>query len=95
MKPIRVLISDDHPMIIEGLTSTLKRDGVQRVGQAMRTAEVVPEFEKCHPDVVVIDIRYGEERSGFDVARELLTRHPEARIVFYSQFEQDDLIKEA
>jgi len=95
MKPIRVLIADDHPLIIEGLVSALKRDGIQRVAQAGRVEDVIPEYERAHPDVVVLDIRFGEGPTGLDVARELLARHPEARIVFYSQFDQDEIIKEA
>jgi len=95
MKSIGVLIADDHPMIIEGLVSALKREGVQRVADACSTADVIPQFERSHPDVVVLDIRFGEEMTGLDVARDLLSRHPDARIVFYSQFDQDEIIKEA
>jgi len=95
MKSITVLIADDHPMIIEGLASALKREGVQRVAEACTTADVIPEFERSRPDVVVLDIRFGEAMTGLDVARDLLARHSEARIVFYSQFDQDEIIKEA
>lgn len=95
MKSIGVLIADDHPMIIEGLVSALKREGVHRVADAGTTAEVIPQFERSRPDVVVLDIRFGEAMTGLDVARDLLSRHPDARIVFYSQFDQDEIIKEA
>jgi DNA-binding NarL/FixJ family response regulator len=95
MKSIGVLIADDHPMIIQGLISALKREGVQRVADASSADDVIKQFEGTHPDVVVLDIRFGGHTTGLHVARELLARHPQARIVFYSQFDQDEIVKEA
>ena len=95
MKSIGVLIADDHPMIIQGLIGALKREGVQRVADASSADDVIAQFERTHPDVVVLDIRFGGRTTGLHVARELLARHPQARIVFYSQFDQDEIVKEA
>ena len=95
MKSIGVLIADDHPMIIQGLISALKREGVQRVADASSADDVIAQFERTHPDVVVLDIRFGGRTTGLHVARELIARHPQARIVFYSQFDQDEIVKEA
>jgi two-component system invasion response regulator UvrY len=95
MKSIGVLIADDHPMIIQGLISALQREGVHRVGDAGTAEDVIKQFERTHPDVVVLDIRFGGGTTGLQVARELLARHPQARIVFYSQFDQDEIVKEA
>lgn len=95
MKSIGVLIADDHPMIIQGLISALKREGVQRVADASSADDVIVQFERTHPDVVVLDIRFGGRTTGLHVARELLARHPQAHIVFYSQFDQDEIVKEA
>jgi len=95
MKSIGVLIADDHPMIIQGLISALKREGVQRVADAGNTDDVIKQFERTHPDVVVLDIRFGGGTTGLQVAKDLLARHPQARIVFYSQFDQDEIVKEA
>ncbi|WKB50697.1 response regulator transcription factor [Eleftheria terrae] len=94
---IKVLIADDHPLIVEGLVSALKREHIDCVAQACEAADVLPAFEAGPPDVVIVlDIRFGEgQASGLDVARALLERHPKARIVFYSQFDQDELVREA
>jgi len=95
--PIRVLIADDHPTIIEGLTSILSRSplALEVVGHATSTAAVIEQYRAVNPDVVVLDVRFGEGPTGLDVARELLSLEPQARIIFYSQFDQDEIIQEA
>jgi DNA-binding NarL/FixJ family response regulator len=95
MKSIDVLIADDHPMIVQGLIGALKREGLQRVADAGNPDDVIRLFERLRPDVVVLDIRFGGSTTGLQAARDLLARHPQARIVFYSQFDQDEIVKEA
>jgi two-component system invasion response regulator UvrY len=95
MEPIRVLIADDHPLIIEGLKTSLARHGIKAAGTASAVAEVVPKYEHCQPDVVVLDVRFGDGPTGLDVAKSLLNAHPQARIVIYTQYDQDGLIREA
>lgn len=95
MTPVKVLIADDHPLIIEGLTTVLARYGIEAVAQALTPAEVVPRYAESAPEVLVLDVRFGDGRSGLDVARDVLKRHPNARIVFYSQFDQDEIVREA
>lgn len=95
MKPVRVLIADDHPLIIEGLTLALRRHGIEVVGATTTTKNVLTKYAECNPDVLVLDVRFGEPVSGLDVARDAIRTHPEARIVFYSQFDQDEIVREA
>jgi two-component system invasion response regulator UvrY len=95
MTRISVLIADDSPVIIEGLTTALGRHGIDVVGVATLTREVVPKYEACLPDAVVLDVRFGEGINGLEVARELIHKHANARIVVYSQFDQDEVIREA
>ncbi len=95
MTKIRVLIADDHPLIIEGLTTVLTRFDVEVVAMATSTEEVVASYLAKTPDVVVLDIRFGGKTSGLDVARNILAADPQARILFYSQFDQEELLREA
>jgi DNA-binding NarL/FixJ family response regulator len=91
---IQVLVADDHPLIAQGLVSELKRFGIDHVDTVMDGTEVFRRFSELSPDVLVLDLRIGAVR-GLDVAHQLLTSHPEARIVFYSQFDQDHIVREA
>lgn len=92
--PIRVMLADDHPIVMTGFAMSLAAEGMQVVGQAKTPQEAVSQFENLQPDVLVSDIRFGAELSGLDAARSILEKFPQARIVFLSQFDQDALIKE-
>jgi two-component system, NarL family, invasion response regulator UvrY len=95
MTALRVLIADDHPLIIEGLIGALKRLGLRVAGQVQRATDVVANYMQTRPDVLVLDVRFGPGPTGLDVARELIARDANARIVFYSQFDQNEVIREA
>lgn len=95
MATIKVLLADDHPLILEGLRTALSKRGMRIVGETGSADEVVDRFRQTRPDVLVLDLRFGHGPNGLEVARSLLSQRPEARIVFYSQFDQDEVIREA
>lgn len=95
MKPIRVLIADDHPLIILGLTTALEEHDVKVVERVSVAEEILDTYAETRPDVLVLDIRFGEGLTGLEVAGRILQRFPNARIVFYSQFDQDETMREA
>ncbi len=95
MATIKVLLADDHPLILEGLKAALTKRGMRIVGETGSADEVIGQYRQLRPDVLVLDLRFGEGPTGLDVARGLLSKEPEARIVFYSQFDQDEVIREA
>lgn len=95
METISVLLADDHPLIMTGFAMALAEHGVQVVGQAGTPEEAVEKYQAFIPDVLVLDIRFGTKLTGLSAAKEVLGKHPNANIVFLSQFDQDTLIKEA
>lgn len=95
MAAIRVLLADDHPSILEGLKTILVRYGIETIATASTTADVIPQFELHRPDVVILDVRFGDGLTGLDVARALLGSHPDARVVIYTQYDQDAIVREA
>jgi two-component system invasion response regulator UvrY len=93
---IKVMIADDHPLIVEGLTSVLTRHGVDVVGSASRASDVTAVFGQLQPDVLVLDLRFGDEAmGGLDVLSELMQSQAGARVVIYTQFDQDAVVREA
>lgn len=94
MMAIRVLVADDHPLITQGLASELRRFDIGEIEAVADGAQVARRYREMRPDVVVLDLRIGQVR-GLDVAHELLDGDPDARIVFYSQFDQDHIVREA
>jgi len=95
MTALRVLIVDDHIAVTEGLTSLLRKHGIEIAAVASSGEEAVRKFDECLPDVVVLDVQFETESAGLQAATEILSRHPQAAIVFYSQFDQDELIHRA
>lgn len=54
--PIRVVISDDHPVVRQGLRSFLEARGFAVVGEAGDGAEAVRVVEATRPDVLLTDL---------------------------------------
>jgi two-component system invasion response regulator UvrY len=94
-KKIKVVLADDHPMTMAGFSSTLLKYGIEVIGTARTPAEAEEMYAAMSPDVLVLDVRFGEKLTGMDVAKRVLGRYPNAAIVFLSQFDQDSLIKDA
>ena len=93
-KPIRVMLADDHPIVMTGFAMSLEAAGMQVVGQAKTPSEAVALYASQQPDVVILDMRFGTELTGLDAAQSILKDDPRAKIIFLSQFDQDSLIKE-
>ncbi|MYN18477.1 response regulator [Rugamonas sp. FT107W] len=94
MKKIRVMLADDHPIVMTGFAMSLEGQGLHVVAQARTPEEALEQYQRHKPDVAVLDIRFGEHLTGLDVAKQILAQAPDAAIVFLSQFDQDSLIKE-
>jgi len=90
-----VLLADDHPIVMNGFSIALDEYEVNIVGMAKTPEEAIKIYSTCLPDVAILDIRFGEKKSGFDAAKEILQKYPKAKIIFLSQFDEDNLIKEA
>lgn len=79
----RVLLADDHALMLEGL-SRLLADEFEIVGVAANGRAVVEDAQRLVPDVVVLDIGM-PELNGIEAARQLNRLLPQAKIVFVTQ----------
>lgn len=94
---IRCVIVDDDPAFLTVARTLLERDGLVVAGVAHNRAEAARAASALQPDVVLIDIRLGDE-SGFDVARMLAgAGEPTALIMIstHSAADYADLIAES
>jgi DNA-binding NarL/FixJ family response regulator len=80
---LRCVIVDDDEAFIKAAQAVLERDGVTVAGAASNSAEAVQRAEALRPDVVLIDIRLGQE-SGFDVVRRLADKGQAASMIMIS-----------
>lgn len=95
MTPIRILVVEDHPIVRQGLVALLNVvEGVEIVGQASDGAEAVKQFDACHPDVTLIDLRL-PKMSGVEVIQRVRTSHAHARFIVLTTFDGDEDIYRA
>jgi DNA-binding NarL/FixJ family response regulator len=67
---IRCLIVDDNQPFLDAARLLLEREGMPVVGVATTSADALRLEEQLRPNVVLVDIRLGDE-SGFELARRL------------------------
>lgn len=79
----RLLLADDHGLMLEGLTRLLAGE-FEIVGTVMDGRSLVVEAERLRPDVVVLDIAM-PEMNGIEAARRLNKSLPACKIVFVTQ----------
>jgi two-component system, NarL family, invasion response regulator UvrY len=80
---MRVLIVDDHPIVASGCRALLAGEGEILLLEASDAESGERAFANEHPDISVIDINLPTV-SGFELARRILSRDAEARIIMFS-----------
>jgi len=89
----RVLLADDHTLLLEAFTKLLAEEcdvvGAVSNGQALLEAAA-----RLHPDIAVVDIGM-PVLNGLDAVRRLKQQDPDIRIVFLTMNEDPDLAAEA
>lgn len=81
---IRVLLVDDHPLVIDGIQARLENEGgIEVVGQAGNGREAIEQVLVLKPDVVLMDVSM-PVMNGLEATRELRTQSPETRVLILS-----------
>jgi DNA-binding NarL/FixJ family response regulator len=79
--PIRIVIADDHPIVLGGLAQLLSLEADMTVAARCTTGhEALAAIARHRPDVAVLDLTM-PGRSGMDVLRELHATHTPVRVV--------------
>lgn len=81
--PKRLLLADDHVLMLEGLTRLLANE-FEIVGAARDGRDLLAEAERLKPDVIVLDIAM-PEMNGIEAARRLSKMLPSTKLVFVTQ----------
>jgi DNA-binding NarL/FixJ family response regulator len=92
MKPIRVLIADDHTLVRESLVAVIERSGeCTVVAQAADGVEALEQASALRPDVAIIDISM-PRLSGVEVVRRLTAELPSTRILVLTMHEEEEYV---
>ena len=86
----RILLADDHTMVIEGIRSLLEEKGHDVVGVVSDGRALVDAAPRLKPDVVILDISM-PLLNGFDAAARLKQLLPKVKIVFLTMKDDPNL----
>ena len=86
---IRILISDDHPVVRAGLSGMINGEpGFKVVGEAGNGKEAIAMTGELNPDVVLMDLRM-PEMDGVTAIGHIKADHPEVNILVLTTYESD------
>lgn len=96
-KPLRLVLVDDHEMVLEGLKALLARFSgrVRVVGQAVSAEEAEAAVVSLDPDIVIADVRLRGSVSGLDLSRRLLQANADRKVVLLSAYDDEQYLYQA
>jgi DNA-binding NarL/FixJ family response regulator len=81
---MRVLIADDHPLILAGIKRALEEsDGFEVVAEARVGSQVLPLVSQTKPDLALLDLRM-PEMDGLTCLDRIRKEHPRVKVVILS-----------
>lgn len=93
--PIRIVLADDHGLVMFGMKALLSQiPEVQVVAEARDGAELVAAVDSLRPDIVLTDISM-PGMDGLTAIAELHKRHPQVRLVVVSSHDTVDHVRRA
>ena len=93
MKKLRVLLADDHNLVLEGIKRTIESE-FDLVGTAANGLELINTAHRLKPDVIVLDI-FMPLLNGMEAARQLRKTLSDAKLIFLTMHEDVTCVAEA
>jgi DNA-binding NarL/FixJ family response regulator len=91
---MRVLIADDHPLILAGIKHALEEaDGFDVVAETNNGSKVLPLVSQTKPDLALLDMRM-PGMDGLTCLDRIRARHPEVKVVILSVSTDPDVIQD-
>ncbi len=90
---IKVIIADDHPIIIEGLRTAFAKDPeIFLLAEVNNGRELLRKLEEKAADVVLMDINM-PEMDGIAATLEIVKRGLETKVIAFSQYDDKHFIR--
>lgn len=87
----RILLVDDHELIIDGLRNMLLNTDLLVVGDARNGDEAIEKASELLPDVIIMDVSM-PQKSGIEATGIIKKQFPDIKILVLTQHESNDYI---
>ncbi|HZS20018.1 MAG TPA: response regulator transcription factor, partial [Pseudonocardiaceae bacterium] len=94
--PVRVVIVDDHQMVLDGLRAMLAAysEQVQILAEATEPDLALKAITLLEPDIILLDVRL-RGSSGLDLCAEIRKRQPACKVVFLTVYDDEQYLYQA
>lgn len=93
--PVRVLVIDDHPFLLEGIQALIARGmNAEVVGHGLSGEVAVELAQDLSPDIILMDVSM-EGISGIEATRRVLTAHAGIGIIILTMHDGAEYVQEA
>jgi len=94
MKSTRILLGDDHPMVLSAIQRLLEEEGFKVVGTAEEGRALVDAAHKLKPDLIIVDISM-PLLNGIEAARQIKMFLPDCYVIFLTMHADATYAREA
>lgn len=89
---IKVLITDDHPVVRKGLMALLgTKEDIEVLGEAINGKEAIGKVRELSPDVILMDLMM-PEMDGIEATEHIISEFPGAKILVMTSFATDNKV---
>jgi DNA-binding NarL/FixJ family response regulator len=92
MKPVRVLLADDHSLVRAGIRSLLEKiPGIEVVGEASNGREALELVKIRTPDIVLLDVAMSE-LGGLEALPRIHKSYPRTKVIILSAHANEEYV---
>lgn len=94
MRPVQILLADDHEVVRKGLRALLEaQPGWRVIAEAIDGREAVEKAKEMHPDVAIVDIGM-PCLNGLEATRQIVKKAPRTRVLVLTMHDTNPLIQQ-
>ena len=92
-QPKKILICEDHQIVIDGLLSIFKNQAdYQVIGYVVNGNNVLPTVKLNCPDVLLLDLNL-PNKNGVDILKEVKLLFPKIKVIILTMYNKESIIK--
>jgi DNA-binding NarL/FixJ family response regulator len=92
--PIRIVLTEDHQILRDGVKSLIASDNIKITGEASTGSELWKLLEGEKPDIILMDISL-PDTSGIELTRLISERFPDIKVLILSMYTDESFINQA